>query len=69
MGKFTFEELCLLRFFDTTDRETLRNGLAAGMIEVEAHAEPELLPLLETTLEKLDGLSDEEFAALVPILM
>jgi hypothetical protein len=64
MEKFTFEELALMRIFDTANREALRDELIAGLHDADEYTEPELISLFGTTLEKLDTLTDEEFAAL-----
>ena len=64
MEKFTFEELALMRIFDTANREALRDELVAGLHDVDEYTESELIALFGTTLEKLDTLTDEEFAAL-----
>ena len=64
MEKFTFEELCLMRIFDTTNRETLRDELVTGLHDADEYTDPELIALFDTTLEKLDKLTDEEFTAL-----
>ncbi|MCL2047147.1 MAG: transposon-transfer assisting family protein [Defluviitaleaceae bacterium] len=58
MKKFTFEELCLIRIFDTTTREALCNELITGLQFV---SEPEMASLFASTLEKLEALTDEEF--------
>ena len=64
MEKFTFEELALMRIFDTANREALRDELIAGLHAVDEYTEPELIALYGTTLEKLDSVTDDEFAAL-----
>ena len=64
MDKFNFEELCLMHIFDTTSRETLRDELLDGFHDVDDNAEPELLGLFGSALEKLEALTDEEFTAL-----
>ena len=64
MEKFTFEELALMRIFDTANREALRDELVAGLHAVDEYTELELIALYGTTLEKLDTLTDEEFATL-----
>ena len=64
MEKFTFEELALMRIFDTTNREALRYELVAGLHAVDEYTELELIALYGTTLEKLDTLTNEEFTAL-----
>ena len=64
MEKFTFEELYLMRIFDTTNRETLLEELTIGFRDADEYTEPELIDLFDATLEKLDKLTDEEFTAL-----
>ena len=64
MEGFTFEELTLMRIFDTNNREVLRDELLTGLHDIDDRTDPELIALFSTTLEKLDALTDEEFAAL-----
>jgi len=61
LDKFSTEELNLMCIFDTTDRETLRDDLVTALHDVY---EPEMIELIGTTLEKLDGLTDAEFTEL-----
>ena len=60
-SKFTAEEMNLMCIFDTASREVLRNELMDGLHYVE---EAEMISLFGSTLEKLDTLTDEEFAAI-----
>jgi len=64
MEKFTFEELCLIRIFDTSNRDILRNELVSGLHYVDEDTEPDLIGLFGSSLEKLETLTDEEFTAL-----
>jgi hypothetical protein len=56
---FSAEELNLMCIFDTADRETLRDDLVTALHDVY---EPEMIAVFGSVLEKLDGLTDEEFA-------
>jgi len=59
--KFSVEELNLMCIFDTANREALRNELITALHDIY---EPEMIELFGSTLEKLDTLTDEEFAAI-----
>ena len=59
LDKFSAEELNLMSIFDTADRKTLRNDLVTALHDVY---EPDMIELFGSTLEKLDGLTNEEFA-------
>ncbi|MCL2546181.1 MAG: transposon-transfer assisting family protein [Oscillospiraceae bacterium] len=61
LDKFSTEELNLMSIFDTADREILRNDLVTALHDVY---EPDMIEIFGSTLEKLDGLTDEEFAEL-----
>ena len=61
LDKFSTEELNLMSIFDTADRETLQNDLVTALHDVY---EPDMIEIFGSTLEKLDGLTDEEFAEL-----
>jgi len=61
LDKFSAEELNLMSIFDTEDRETLRSDLVSVLHDVY---EPEMIELIGSTLERLDNLTDEEFAEL-----
>ena len=56
---FSAEELNLMCIFDTASREALRNDLIAALHDVY---EPDMIEVFGSTLEKLDTLTDEEFA-------
>jgi hypothetical protein len=47
--------------FDTADRVTLRNDLVTALHDVY---DPDMIAVFASTLEKLDTLTDEEFAEL-----
>ena len=64
MDKFNFEELCLMRIFDTSGREALRDEPVDALHYVDGRDEPDLIPLFGSTIEKLDNLTHEEFSAL-----
>jgi hypothetical protein len=59
MGKFSVEEINLMSIFDTANRETLRSDLVTALHDVY---EPDMITVFASTLEKLDTLTDEEFA-------
>jgi len=61
LNKFSTEELNLMCIFDTADRVTLRNDLVTALHDVY---EPDMIAVFASTLEKLDTLTDEEFAEL-----
>lgn len=63
MENFTFEEMNLMRIYNTGTRE----GLIGALTEMRGYLEPdetELLTLTDSTLEKLSHMSDEAFDAL-----
>ena len=57
----TMEELCLMAAYDITDRLVLAAALRDGLTVLE---EPELQELAESTAEKLESMTDDEFKAL-----
>jgi hypothetical protein len=59
LDRFNAEEINLMAIFDTTTREALRNDLLTALHDVY---EPEMIEVIGNTLEKLDSLTDEEFA-------
>ena len=59
LDKFGTEELNLMSIFDTKGRETLRNDLVTALHDVY---EPDMIAVFGSTLEKLDTLTDDEFA-------
>jgi len=61
LDKFSAEELNLMSIFDTADREILRDDLVTALHDVY---EPDMIELFGSTLEKLDSLTNEEFAEL-----
>ena len=63
MGNFTFEETNLLCIYNTGSR----TGLIEALNEMRGHLEPdetELRELTDGALEKLQAMSDAEFAKL-----
>ena len=60
MGQFTFEEINLICCYIVDTKE----GTAAGMTAALPFMEPEIKELAEHTLEKLNELTEEEFAGL-----
>ena len=48
-----------MSIFDTTDRKTLRDDLVTALHDVY---EPDMIEMFGSVLEKLDSLTDEEFA-------
>jgi len=61
LNRFSTEEINLMYIFDTASRETLRNDLIAALHDVY---EPEMIAVFGSTLEKLDTITDEDFAAI-----
>jgi len=61
LDKFSAEELNLMSIFDTANREILRDDLVTALHDVY---EPDMIELFGSTLEKLDSLTNEEFAEL-----
>ena len=59
---FTVEEENLICIYDTTSRAALMNGIRAATPDYE---EDDMREIAENVLRKLDGMSDEEFAAIV----
>ena len=63
MGNFTFEEINLMCIYNTGSR----TGLIEALNEMRGHLEPdetELRELTDSTLRKLGGITDEQFAEL-----
>lgn len=63
MENFTFEEMNLMCIYNTGTREGLMGALSEMRGYLEAD-ETELLALTDSTLEKLDRMSDSDFDAL-----
>ena len=59
LDKFSAEEINLMSIFDTSDRDALRNDLITALHDVY---EPEMIEVFSNVLEKLDTLTDAEFA-------
>ena len=59
LDRFSAEEINLMSIFDPADREALRNDLLTALHDVY---EPEMIEIIGSTLEKLDSLTDDEFA-------
>ena len=59
LDRFSAEEINLMSIFDTASREALRDDLLTALHDVY---EPEMIEIIGSTLEKLDGITDEEFA-------
>jgi len=57
--RFSAEEINLMGIFDTTSREALRNDLLTALHDVY---DPDMIEVIGGTLEKLDNLTDDEFA-------
>ena len=60
-SKFTAEEMNLICIYDTANRDVLRDELMEGLNYVE---EPEMVNLFGSALDKLNNLTDEEFAVI-----
>ena len=56
--RFSTEEINLMCIYDTSTLNTLRADLAIVLNDVY---EPEMVVLINTTLEKLNGLTQEDF--------
>ena len=63
MGNFTFEEINLMCIYNTGSRTGLIRALT-GMCGELAPEETELRKLTDSTLSKLQAMSDAEFAQL-----
>ena len=63
MDKFTADEMNLMCIYDTGTREGLMAQLRQmrGYLEVD---QPELMEMTDSALEKLEKMSDTEYAAL-----
>ena len=59
LDKFSAEEINLMSIFDTSDRDALRNDLITALHDVY---EPEMIEVFSNVLEKLDTLTEDEFA-------
>jgi hypothetical protein len=59
MEKFSTEEINLMCIYDTSSRESLRNDLITALNDIY---EPEMIEVFGSTLEKLDTITDDEFA-------
>jgi hypothetical protein len=59
LERFSTEELNLMCIFATTDREALRSDLITALQDVY---EPDMIEVFGSTIEKLDTLTDDEFA-------
>ena len=57
--RFSTEEINLMGIFDTTSREALRNDLLTALHDAY---DPDMIEVIGGTLEKLDSLTDDEFA-------
>ena len=63
MGNFTFEEMNLMCIYNTGSRAGLIESLNEMRGELSAE-ETELMELTDSTLRKLQAMSDDEFAEL-----
>ena len=59
LDKFSTEELNLMCIFDTADKVVLRNDLVTALHDVY---DPDMIAIFASTLERLDALTDDEFA-------
>ena len=59
MEKFSVEEINLMCLYDTSSPTALRNDLITAVHDVY---QPDMIALFGSTLEKLDGITDEDFA-------
>ena len=63
MGNFTFEEMNLMCIYNTGNRTGLIESLNEMRGELSAE-ETELMELTDSTLRKLQAMTDDEFAEL-----
>lgn len=63
MGNFTFEEMNLMCIYNTDSRAGLIESLNEMRGELSAE-ETELMELTDSTLRKLQAMTDDEFAEL-----
>ena len=63
MGNFTFEEMNLICIYNTGSRTGLIDSLREMRGELSAE-ETELMELTDSTLRKLQAMTDDEFAEL-----
>ena len=63
MGNFTFEEMNLMCIYNTGNRAGLIESLNEMRGELSAE-ETELMELTDSTLRKLQAMTDDEFAEL-----
>ena len=63
MGNFTFEEMNLMCIYNTGSRESLLRELREMRGYIGAD-QPELLAMTDSALQKLENISDVEFAEL-----
>ena len=63
MGNFTFEEMNLMCIYNTGSRMGLIESLNEMLGELSAE-ETELMELTDSTLRKLQAMTDDEFAEL-----
>lgn len=59
MDGFSMEELNLMYIYDISSRDALKSDLHAGLADVY---EPEMRDIFESTIKKLENLSDDEFS-------
>ena len=59
MDRFSAEEINLMCIYDTTSRQGLLSDLRAGLADVY---DPEMREVFESTITKLERLSDDEFS-------
>ena len=59
MDKFTVEEINLMCIYDNGSRKALISDLVTGLYDVY---DPDMITIFGSTIEKLETLTDEEFA-------
>jgi len=59
MDKFSVEEINLMCIYDTSSRAALLDDLITGLHDVY---DPDMIAIFGTTIEKLETVTDEEFA-------
>ena len=61
MERFSVEEINLMCIFDTSSRTALLEELVTGLHDVQ---DPEMITIFGSTIEKLEAITDEEFAGI-----
>lgn len=62
---FTFEELSLLHIYYADNRNALHGNLLSALPDIY---DADMIAVFKTAVEKLDTLSDDEFAKIIPYI-